>query len=150
MLNESENTMNCQNLQNEFDDRLDGRLEALRTQAFDAHLDGCSACRQAWQVYRMVWEVVSRQSSIAPSFGFAQRTLRRLHEQVDRRFWQLPVFRWATALSLLVIISVTGVMTYRQVETAQSVAAYTAAHHDHLEDFDVIVALDSLKGDSEL
>ena len=142
--------MKCHDFQNEFDDRLDGRLEAMRAQTFDAHLDGCSVCRQAWQAYRMVWEVVSRQSSIAPSFGFAQRTLRRLHEQVERRFWQLPVFRLATALSLLIIISVTGVMTYRQAETAQNVAAYTAAHHDHLEDFDVIVALDSLKGDPEL
>jgi len=149
-LNESENTMKCQNFQDEFDDRLDGRLDALRAQAFDAHIDGCSVCRQAWQAYRAVWEVVSWQPSIAPSFGFAQRTLRRLHEQVDRRFWQLPVFRWATVLSLLVIVSVTGVMAYRQVETAQSVAAYTAAHHDHLEDFDVIVALDSLNGDPEL
>ena len=149
-MNESENTMKCQNFQDEFDDRLDGRLDALRAQAFDAHLDGCAVCRQAWQAYRAVWEVVSRQPTIAPSFGFAQRTLRQLHEKVDRRFWQLPVFRWATALSLLVIIGVTGVMTYRQVETAQSVAAYTAAHHDRLEDFDVIVALDSLKGDPEL
>ena len=142
--------MNCEKYQNEFDDRLDGRLDSVRAQAFDAHVAGCASCRQAWQAYRAVWEVVSRQSSIAPSFGFAQRTLRRLHEQVDRRFWQLPVFRWATVLSLLVIVSVTGVMTYRQVETAQSVAAYTAAHHDHLEDFDVIVALDSLNGDPEL
>ena len=127
--------MNCEKYQNEFDDRLDGRLDSVRAQAFDAHVAGCASCRQAWQAYRAVWEVVSRQPSIAPSFGFAQRTLRRLHEQVDRRFCQLPVFRWATVLSLLVIVSV---------------AAYTAAHHDHLEDFDVIVALDSLNGDPEL
>jgi len=142
--------MNCQKFQNEFDDRLDGRLDPTRAQAFDAHTADCPACRPAWQAYRMLWEVVSRQPSVAPSFGFAQRTLRRLHEQVERRFWQLPVFRWATALSLLAIVSVTGVMTYQQVENSKRVAMYAAVHHDRLEDFDVIAALDSLEGETEL
>ena len=142
--------MNCQKCQNEFDDRLDGRLEPACAQAFDAHTAGCPACRHEWQAYRALWEGVSRQPSVAPSFGFAQRTLRRLHEQAEPRFWQLPVFRWATALSLLAIVSVTGVMTYRQVEDSKRVAAYTAAHHDRLDDFDVIVALDSLEGETEL
>ena len=142
--------MNCQKFQIEFDDRLDSRLDPVCTQAFDAHMADCPACRQKWQAYRMLWEVVSRQPSVAPSFGFAQRTLRRLHEQVERRFWQLPVFRWATALSLLAIVSVTGVMTYRQVENSKRVAAYAAARHDRLDDFDVIAALDSLEGETEL
>ena len=60
------------------------------------------------------------------------------------------MFRWATALSLLAIISVTGLLTCRQVETSQHVAAYAAAHHDRLDDFDVIVALDSLEGATDL
>ena len=139
--------MNCQKFQNEFDDRLDGRLDPARAQAFDAHTAGCPACRSDWQAYRALWEVVGRQPSVAPAFGFTQRTVRRLHAQVERQFWQLPMFRWATALSLLAIISLTGVMTCRQVETSRRVAAYAAAHHDRLDDFDVIVALDSLEGD---
>lgn len=142
--------MNCQKCQNEFDDRLDDRLDSASAQAFETHTDGCVDCRQAWQVYQAAWEVVSRQPSVTPSFGFAQRTVRRLHEQAAQRFWQLPVFRWATVLSLLAIVCVTGVMTYRQAETAKRVAAYTAAHHDRLDDFDVIVALDSLEGETEL
>lgn len=142
--------MNCQECQNEFDDRLDGRLEPAHAQVFDAHTAGCHACRQAWQAYRAVWAVVGRQPSVAPSFGFAQRTVRRLHEQTAQRFWQLPVFRWATAVSLLAIVSLTGVMTCRQMEASRRVAAYADAHHDRLDDFDVIVALDSLDGEAEL
>lgn len=142
--------MNCEKFQTEFDDRLDGRLDAVRVPAFDAHTASCPVCRPAWQAYRAVWEVVSRQSSAAPSFGFAQRTMRRMREHVEQRFWQLPVFRWVTALSLLAIISVTGVMTCRQVAASQRVAAYAAAHHDRLEDFDVIAALDSLEEETDL
>ena len=142
--------MNCQKFQNEFDDRLDGRLDPSRSQAFDAHTAGCPACRSEWQAYLAVWEIVRRQPSVTPSFGFAQRTLRRLHAPVERRFWQLPVFRWATALSLLVLISVTGGLAHRQAETDRRVAAYAAAQHDRLDDFDVIVALDSLAGETDL
>ena len=142
--------MNCEKFQTEFDDRLDGRLDVTRGAAFDAHTASCPACRPAWQAYRALWEVVSRQPSVAPSFGFAQRTVRRLHTPAARRFWQLPAFRWATALSLLAIISVAGVLTCRQVETSKRVAAYAAAHHDRLEDFDVIAALDSLDEETDL
>lgn len=142
--------MNCQKFQNEFDDRLDGRLDPARAQAFDAHTAGCPACRSDWQAYQAVWAIVSRQPSVTPSFGFAQRTLRRLHAPVERQFWQLPVFRWATAVSLLALICVTGVLVYRQAETDRRVAAYAAAQHDRLDDFDVIVALDSLAGETDL
>jgi len=150
VLDKGVNKMNCQRCQNEFDDRLDGRLDPARALEFDAHTAGCPSCWPAWQAYRRMWEVVSQQPSVVPSFGFAQRTLRRLHEQAERQFWQLPVFRWATAMSLLIVVGVTGVMVYRQAETSQRVATYAAAQHDRLEDFDVIVALDSLKGETEL
>ena len=150
MFNESEITMNCQKFQTEFDDRLDGRLDPAGAPAFDAHTADCPVCGPAWQAYRGLWAVVSRQPSVAPSFGFAQRTLRRLHEQAERRFWQLPVFRWATAMSLLIVFGVTGVMVYRQEETSQHVATYAAVQHDRLEDFDVIVSLDSLGGETQL
>jgi len=142
--------MNCEKFQNEFDDRLDGRLDPARAQAFDAHTAGCPVCRPAWQADRALWAVISRHPGVTPSVGFAPRTLRRLHAKVERRFWQLPVFRWATALSLLAIVSVTGVLTCRQAAADRRVAAYAAAHHDQLDDFDVIVSLDLLDGETEL
>ena len=91
--------MNCQKLQEQFDDRLDGRLDAALLKEFEAHLAGCAACRREWQAYEAVWAVVGRHETIAPSVGFTARTLRRLHESAapERvRIWQLPVFRWAT------------------------------------------------------
>ena len=142
--------MNCQKFQNEFDDRLDGRLDPARAQEFDAHTADCPGCRSDWQAYQAVWKVLRRQSSVSPSFGFAERTLRRLHAPAEQQFWHLPIFRWATALSLLALISATGVLVHRQVEMSRRVAAYAAAQHDRLDDFDVIVALDSLGGESDL
>ena len=143
--------MNCAIFKNEFDDRLDGRLASARVQELDAHAAGCPGCRHEWQAYQALWAVIERQPTVAPSFGFAQRTLRRLQTPEARRFWQFPVVRWATAFSLLAIVSVTGLVTYRQqLETARHVAAYAAAQHDRLDDFDVIVALDSLVGETDL
>ena len=143
--------MNCQIFQTKFDDRLDGRLDSARVQELDAHAAGCPGCQREWQAYQALWAAIERQPTVAPSFGFAQRTLRRLHAPAERRFWQLPVFRWATAFSLLAIVSVTGLVVYRQqLETARRVAAYAAAQHDRLDDFDVIVALDSLVGETDL
>ena len=145
--------MNCQKYKNQFDDRLDGRLDAACAQAFDAHTVGCPACRSAWQQYRAVWDIVNQQRGVTPSFGFAQRTLRRLQavpETVAVRFWQLPVFRWATAVSLLMVIGLSGVLIHQRVENRQRVEAYAAAHHDRLEDFDVIASLDVVEDEADL
>ena len=44
VLDEGVNKMNCAKFQNEFDDRLDGRLDPARALEFDAHTAGCPAC----------------------------------------------------------------------------------------------------------
>jgi len=93
------------------------------------------------------WELIGRQKSIEPSFGFAQRTVRRLHEAPARRFWELPVVRWATALSLLMIVA--GGLTYRHVARQRS-ADLALVPQETLEDYDVIAALDQLDGGGKL
>lgn len=96
------------------------------------------------------WELLARQRSIEPSFGFAQRTLRRLHEKPAQRFWQLPVFRWAAVLSCAAMIAGTGLAVRQRVSARRNAEIYAAAHQDTLEDFDVIATLDQLKGTDEL
>ena len=96
------------------------------------------------------WELLGRQRGIEPSFGFAHRTIRRLHEAPARRFWQLPVFRWATALSCVALLGGGGLVLRQRAVARHNSEVYAAAHQDTLEDFDVIAALDQLEGNSKL
>jgi hypothetical protein len=97
------------------------------------------------------WELLGRHESIEPSFGFVERTLRRLDEEpVQRLFWwQLPVFRWASSLALLAIVAGSALYWQHARETRR-VDAYVAAHQDSLEDYDVIASLDQLEGANKL
>ncbi|MCG3147346.1 MAG: hypothetical protein PCFJNLEI_00785 [Verrucomicrobiae bacterium] len=99
---------------------------------------------------RAAWELLGRHRGVEPSFGFAQRTLRRLHEKPARRFWQLPVFRWATALSCVIALAVGGLVLRHRAESRQAAEFYAAAHQDYLEDYDVIAALDQLEVNNQL
>jgi len=99
---------------------------------------------------RAAWELLGRHQSIEPSFGFAERTLRRLHEQVKPVFWKLPVFRWASAASLCAILAAAGWVRWEQARQAQNVLVYVSAQEDRLEDFDVVASLHELNGGSQL
>ncbi len=107
---------------------------------------------------RAAWELIGRHQAIEPSFGFAERTLRRLHEQpTPARSWlRLPVLRWAAVMCLLIGATVGLWMTQRRerpVATAEpEVVAYAQTQgEDYLEDFDVIASLDQLDaGGSQL
>lgn len=95
------------------------------------------------------WEFIGRHKSIEPSFGFADRVLRRLEEQPARALWQLPAFRWATGLSLAMVLAM-GTLHWQNVREARPAEIYAAATQDSLEDYDVIANLDLLTGDSQL
>lgn len=145
--------MNCQNIQAKFDERLDSQLTDISAREFDGHLAGCPDCRREWQTYQAAWGLIAKHQTIEPSFGFAQRTLRQLHETsatVRLRFWQLPAFRWATAGGLAVAIAVGGLLTWQRMETRHAAEVYADVHQDRLDDIDVIAALDKLEGDSSL
>jgi len=97
------------------------------------------------------WELIGRHESIEPSFGFAQRTLRRLDEIPARRiWWQLPVVRWAASLGLAGVVAVTGVVHRQRTVEAKRIEIYAVAQQDSLDDYDVIAALDQLNGGSKL
>ena len=65
--------MSCKEFQAQFNARLDERLEAAATVAFDAHRAGCAACRQEWQAYADAWQILARHEALSPSVGFADR-----------------------------------------------------------------------------
>jgi hypothetical protein len=97
------------------------------------------------------WELLGRHESIEPSFGFVERTLRRLDEEPVRHlfWWQLPVFRWASSLALVAILA-GGTFYWQHARETRRVEVYAAAHQDSLEDYDVIASLDQLDGGNKL
>jgi anti-sigma-K factor RskA len=107
------------------------------------------------------WELLGRHQSVGPSFGFAERTLRRLREKPARpasvltAVWQ-PAWRIAAAA----VIAVAGVALWFQFRPATrpagdgarailivepEIETYAKVQNaDYLEDFDVIASLDQL------
>jgi anti-sigma factor RsiW len=137
----------CQSIQEQLSERLDNRLDAGQTAAFDAHVAACASCRQQWQQHVAMWDALGRAPGTEPSFGFVQRTIRRLDE-APRSLWQWPVLRWAAAV-VAVAVAV-GWFALHQSEQDTRVVTYQAVTQDRLDDFDVIAYLDQLEGETRL
>ena len=143
----------CRQMRDRFDERLDGRLSAADQAAFDSHVESCAGCREQWQAYAAAWQVVARLPAVEPSFGFAERTLRRLQEPPETRermLW-IPVWRWAAAAALALVLGL-GVWVgeswhdARRASRSEAVARLYEQVRDteFLEDFDVIASLDTI------
>lgn len=145
--------MSCQSIREQFDERLDGRLPASQQVAFDAHVAACANCRSEWRAYAGAWEVIERQPGIEPSFGFVERTLRRLDERpaVGRSwFWQ-PTIRRVTLAAAVIALSVGGWVERERTQERRRAELYAHVQQaDYLEDFDVIANLDQIGGGNHL
>ena len=144
--------MSCKAIQEQFDERLDGRLNESQQSAFDEHLATCTDCRREWQAYAGAWATLEHHAGIAPSFGFVDRTLRRLAEHPAARKWFLqPGFRWAALAASVFMLGVcTWVGRERLVQQRRAEIYAGVRHADYLEDFDVIASLDQLNGGNKL
>jgi len=99
------------------------------------------------------WELLGRHQSIEPSFGFVERTLRRLGETLvapQRRFRHLPAFRWAMAASVAVALSFGASLSWQRVQANRHAEVYAHVGQDTLDDFDVIASLDQIDGGNKL
>ncbi|HUI06787.1 MAG TPA: zf-HC2 domain-containing protein [Verrucomicrobiae bacterium] len=145
--------MSCQTIKGQFDERLDGRLSDPQQAAFDEHVATCADCRREWEAYAGAWEVMERHTGIEPSFGFVERTLRRLDEPptaVRTRFWQ-PAFRWAALATAVIALAVGAWIGRERVLEQRRVEIYASVRQaEYLEDFDVIANLDQLKEGNKL
>ena len=147
--------MSCRKIQSSFDERLDGRLDAVRQQEFDAHIAACAECRREWQAHAAAWQTLARHEAVEPSFGFVERTLRRLDEPetvVAPARWRLPVFRWAMLTTVVIAIGLGGRVGWRHYQGNKQAQIYVAVHEVDFfgEDFEVIASLDQLNEDNEL
>jgi hypothetical protein len=94
-----------------------------------------------------LWEFLGRHRAAEPSVGFADRTLRRLHEPPPRRW---GVWRWALAGAAAAVLVVAAVWQ-QHAERVRRAEFYAATHQaDYLEDFDVIEVLHLVKGENHL
>jgi predicted anti-sigma-YlaC factor YlaD len=145
--------MSCQKTQSSFDERLDGRLNESQQTAFDEHIVACADCHREWRAYAGAWTALERQADIEPSFGFVERTLRRLDEPpVAVRAWSWqPAFRWATLAVTVVALSMGAWISHERKVERQRAEIYTRVQQaDYLEDYDVIANLDQLNGGNQL
>ena len=145
--------MNCQTIKEQFDERLDGRLSAAQQAAFDQHVAACADCRREWQAYAGAWEVMERHTGIEPSFGFVERTLRRLDEPqpvIRPWFWQ-PAVRWMALAMAVIALGVSAWFGHERLATQRRVEIYASVRQaEYLEDFDVIANLDQNNGSNKL
>ena len=145
--------MSCQTFREQFDNRLDGRLSGPEQVAFDAHLAGCADCRREWEAYANVWQALARDKGIEPSFGFAERTLRRLTEQpiVVRPWWWRPPIRYAALATTVIVVALAIWVGHERTVGRNRAKIYAQVQEgDYLEDYDVIANLDQLKGGGRL
>lgn len=139
--------MSCGEIRSCFDERLDGRLGTERQRAFDAHVAACPDCRREWQAYAAAWQMLARHEAVEPSFGFVERTLRRLEEVPAKpRLWRLPLVRWAMVASLVIAAGVGGRVGWRHVQENREAQVYASVNDADVlgDDFDVIASLDQL------
>jgi len=145
--------MSCHAVKEQFDERLDGRLDELQQASLAAHLAGCADCHREWEAYAGAWQALERDKAIEPSFGFVERTLRRLNEPQAAelaRFWYSS-FRWTALATTVVVLGVSAWIGHeRMIEQRRAEIYARAQQADYLEDYDVIANLDQIKGDNHL
>jgi ferric-dicitrate binding protein FerR (iron transport regulator) len=94
-----------------------------------------------------LWELLGRHRAAEPSVGFADRTLRRLHEPPPTR---RLVWRWALAGGAAAAVFA-GVVWHHQAAGDRRAEFYAATQQaDYLDDFDVIESLHLMKGEHHL
>jgi anti-sigma factor RsiW len=144
---------NCEAIQALFDERLDGRLGETAQREFDGHVTACAVCGRQWREYAGAWAALEQHRALEPSFGFVERTLRRLDEEPAKQpVWSwLPVpARWAAAAAVALLLAGGWLVGQRMVD-ARRASLYVEIHQaDYLEDYDVIENLDELTGGDQL
>lgn len=142
-------TMYCNQLREQFDDRLDGRLAEPEREAFDRHVAVCPECAREWQAYAAVWQTLALAEAPAPSVGFVERTLRRLDDPPPPFLlrWRRPAWQWLLVGATTVALVVSAWLIWERAERNRLAQLYVQVHPtDFVEDEEVIAVLDALTG----
>jgi anti-sigma factor RsiW len=94
--------MECRTIQEYFSAYLDGELPVAQAELVSQHLEVCPRCRQEYQAWQQLWDVLAAEPVHAPD-DLAARVLARLPGRRQPRWRHL-----ALAASLLVGIFLGG------------------------------------------
>lgn len=103
--------MQCETVQNQLDDLLDGVIETQQAAALHAHIQGCEGCRKAWQLTRELSQHLAELPAIQPRAGYEGRVLAFLNTaQTTARPRQRSLGLWfgagfATAFAAILAVA---------------------------------------------
>ena len=145
--------MSCNEIRACFDQQLDGCLSPEGQRQFDAHLAACADCRREWQGYAASWQLIARHRAIEPSFGFVERTLRRLEEPasvITPGLWRVRILRWAMVSAFVIAAGVGGWHGWQRGKDVRAAQVYASVEQASVidEDFEVVASLHQLNGAS--
>jgi anti-sigma factor RsiW len=145
--------MNCRTTRKQFDERLDDRLTPAARARFDAHLRDCADCCREWEGYAAAWRLLAQHAEIEPSFGFVERTMRRLDAEPEpaRVGWRWPLLRWAAIGCAVVAVGLAGWIGLQRLHQPAQPEVFAQIHHgDFFEDLEVIASLGMLESTPDL
>jgi anti-sigma factor RsiW len=90
--------MKCPQAQEWMSEKLDGALDATRSQRLDQHLYDCSGCHQEWRELQQSWELLGRLPELQPSPLFRAQVWEKIRQDKVPTIWS--VRRWLGGLGL--------------------------------------------------
>lgn len=111
--------MNCDQVQEQLCEYIDGRMDAPTGAELAAHLKGCADCSEIAASLRSTVDMVAAEAQIEPPIGFTTRVMAHVQEQaLEPTGWQ----RWAAWVrsnfplqaAAVVLVAVLGVLLYQK------------------------------------
>ena len=90
-----ESAVRCEEIRELYDDGLDGRLDAQRAAALQAHLASCADCRREFAVLRSIDRVLSTEACVSAPPRFVPSTMAVIRRDEARRRLFERVGLWA-------------------------------------------------------
>jgi len=137
--------VNCNEVKEHISEAVDLRLDARVKQAFEAHVGGCSSCRDEFELERLTKRYVSIALPRAQATsGLSARIADRLSRQRSRASllsWPRPLWRPALAFGVLAVVAfLLFVSLPLNVHHLHTSPVDNNVVHQSLNNFDAVVA----------
>lgn len=117
--------MNCQQIHAQLDDFLDSQLSTEQQQRFQAHLTGCSQCRDSVKQAETIQQALTELPTPAMRPGFAQQAMQRATGKRHHRRGFVIGFSSALAAALALFVVTGGLLP--TLNTSTSLAVVTVS-----------------------
>ena len=147
--------MKCEEMEQNLIAYLDGKASPAERRGIEAHLAGCTECRDQVAEFRLLWGALDELPMVTPSASFDAAVRARVAQESQRTsFWSrlVPTPRMAFAVTALVIVSVWLTSFQPARRQTNVVAQVTGSEAEFrmikdlpvLEDYDVLMNFDPL------